>query len=104
MSYMKWASDMRAVVRAAHESGKLGMMAAVTQIPEYRLRDWVTASTIDMLSHTELRAVEDWSLDRARKTNETTAQESRAANVSSSKCVSSGGAGTFASHAVDEND
>jgi hypothetical protein len=58
MSYMKWAAHIRESVKQMHANGMLGVLAARTHIPEYRLRDWVTLPTIDNLSHTEMTAIE----------------------------------------------
>lgn len=57
MAYMKWVSLVRDAVSEQQDRGMLGVVAARTQIPEYRLRDWVTKKTIDDLSHTELTAL-----------------------------------------------
>jgi hypothetical protein len=58
MSYMKWAAHIRDNVKQLHANGMLGVLAARTSIPEYRLRDWATMPTIDNLSHTEMSAIE----------------------------------------------
>jgi hypothetical protein len=54
MAYMKWVSLIRDAVREQQDKGMLGVLAAISQIQEYRLRDWVTTKTIDDLSHAEL--------------------------------------------------
>jgi hypothetical protein len=57
MAYMKWVSLIRDAVSEQQDKGMLGVLAATTQIQEYRLRDWVTKRTIDDLSHVELTAL-----------------------------------------------
>lgn len=59
MAYMKWVSLIRDAVSEQQDRGMLGVLAATTQIPEYRLRDWITKKTIDDLSYTELRTLQD---------------------------------------------
>jgi hypothetical protein len=59
MAYMKWVSLIRDAVSEQQEKGMLGVLAATTEIQEYRLREWVTKKTIDDLSHAELTAIHD---------------------------------------------
>jgi hypothetical protein len=54
MAYMKWVSMIRDAVIEQHERGMLGVLAAQTNIQEYRLRDWATKKTIDDLGYSEL--------------------------------------------------
>lgn len=59
MAYMKWVATIKDNVKELHNRGMLGVLAAITQIPEYRLRDWVTQHTIDNPSHVELNAIHE---------------------------------------------
>jgi hypothetical protein len=56
---MKWSAGIRDVVKEWHARGMLGVLGGLSQIPEYRLRDWATTKTIDNLSHVELRTLDD---------------------------------------------
>jgi hypothetical protein len=59
MAYMKWVSMIRDAVVEQHERGMLGVLAAKTNIQEYRLRDWATKRTIDDLGYSELAKLHD---------------------------------------------
>lgn len=59
MAYMKWVSMIRDAVIEQHERGMLGVLAARTNIQEYRLRDWAEKKTIDDLGYSELTKLHD---------------------------------------------
>lgn len=59
MAYMKWVALLRDAVQEQERTGWLGVLAARTNIPEYRIRDWATKNTIDNLSHSELASIHD---------------------------------------------
>lgn len=57
--YAEWSRQLKKAVKKELDRGLLGVLAAKTQIPEGRLRDWVTMNVIDDLSHVELNAIQD---------------------------------------------
>jgi hypothetical protein len=56
-TYKRWIATIKATARIQMEQGMLGVLAAKTNIPEGRLRDWIEKKTIDDLMHGELTAL-----------------------------------------------